>query len=457
MGLWSNPVKTYVMNRRAFLSAGGSVLALSATAGCLNGRTSSGRMEIGLRTPTFDEPWVRFGHDNRNSGFAPDTAGPASGNVRWQFDTGSDTTLCSPVVSDGTVYSGSTGEPGDLFALDARTGEKVWQFAGNDAFWTTPTITEEKLFAGTFGRWFYAVDRKSGNELWSVDIGHRIKDSSAVVVDDDLVIFGTLGEAPLAITPENDDRKFEEGAIIALDVETGTERWRYDMPGKPSSPGRTNGEDLSTSLALEDGTLYAGTSWGRVIALRAEDGIERWTTRVGTQDESTTDKSQLTSPVVANDRVYVGSNRDRGIFALDSKTGDQDWSVELLGAIDWAPAITEETVYIGSYQFTGCLGSSICLPGFLGGSKGVLYAVDADTGQKRWESQIRPPVQSAPAVSREQVFLSNGGHLSAFDRSDGTPRWDLRIDDRLQSSPAVAGGMVYLNGWHGTIFGIGPS
>jgi len=444
------------MKRRGFLRLGGAVALGGSLAGCLEGPTASHTNAIGLGTPTFEGVWPRFGFDDRNTRFAPDTAGPRTGTIRWQFDTGSPTSLCSPVVVDGTVYSGSTGDPGDLFALDARDGGLDWRFGGDGYFRATPTVTADTVYAGTFGKTFYAIDRETGEERWSVDVGHRFDTASAVVVDG-MVIVGTIGEAPLALTAENRDQRFEDGAVVAFDAESGADRWRYDTPGAPSGPGKTDGEDVTGSPAAADGVVYVGTSWGRVVALDSADGTEQWRTFVGSQARAPAERPDLSGPVVANGRVYVAAYEDHRVYALDPVTGSEVWRADLGGAVHAAPAVTPDTVYVGSYTVGGCLNSSICLPEALGGPGGTLHALDAGTGAERWTAPLEPAVRSAPAVTTDQVFISNGDRLSAIDRHDGTRRWDVPISGRVRSSPAVAGGMVYVDGWYGTVYGIGPS
>ncbi|HYO30798.1 MAG TPA: PQQ-binding-like beta-propeller repeat protein, partial [Thermomicrobiales bacterium] len=60
------------------------------------------------------------------------------------------------------------------------------------------------------------------------------------------------------------DRR-ETGYVVALDVETGTERWRTSMSVEaPASP------------VVHDGTLYVDTSEAGLLALDADTGQQRW-------------------------------------------------------------------------------------------------------------------------------------------------------------------------------------
>jgi outer membrane protein assembly factor BamB len=75
-----------------------------------------------------------------------------------------DTFLSSPVVADGTVYFGS-GD-GNLYALDATTGDLRWKFKAGDVIHASPAFANGVVFVGSFDSYFYAVDAKSGKEKW---------------------------------------------------------------------------------------------------------------------------------------------------------------------------------------------------------------------------------------------------------------------------------------------------
>src|SRR5260370_29751196 len=62
------------------------------------------------------------------------------------------------------------------------------------------------------------------------------------------------------------------GHIYAMDIHTGTVRWRFSLPhaGVP-------GAGLAAGPALANGTLFIGDYAGQVIALDASTGKPRWT------------------------------------------------------------------------------------------------------------------------------------------------------------------------------------
>jgi outer membrane protein assembly factor BamB len=65
----------------------------------------------------------------------------------------------------------------------------------------------------------------------------------------------------------------------------------------------------------------------------------RWTFKTGDAIKS--------SPVVAGDRVFIGSD-DGKVYALSLKTGDLAWSYATSNAVEAAPLVLDGAVYVGS-------------------------------------------------------------------------------------------------------------
>jgi outer membrane protein assembly factor BamB len=76
--------------------------------------------------------------------------------------------------------------------------------------------------------------------------------------------------------------------------------------------------------------------------------------------------------------VYTGSN-DLKLYAIDAKTGAKKWESWTTNNIRSSPAITDSVAYIGSLD-------------------GKLYAIDLQTGNKKWSFQTGGGIYSSPAV-----------------------------------------------------------
>ncbi|WP_162224569.1 outer membrane protein assembly factor BamB family protein [Halorussus amylolyticus] len=149
-----------------------------------------------------------------------------------------------------------------------------------------------------------------------------------------------------------------------------------------------------------------------------------------------------TSPIVVGDTVYTGSSGTGGnLHALDAETGERRWEFETDGWVSHAPAFADGSVYVGTdgQQFV---------------------AVDAETGERRWETDLGHDLHdSSPTVADETVYVGTAGDspavvsdddevdrsgaLFALDADTGDTRWAFEVSDWISTSPAVVGGRVY--------------
>ena len=138
--------------------------------------------------------------------------------------------------------------------------------------------------------------------------------------------------------------------------------------------------------------------------------------------------SRLTAtPVVAGGRVYT-IDAEAHVFAFDTRTGDKVWDKKLApkNGTDW-PTLwgllgTPNTIEAASGMGGGVAydaGKIFVTSGF-----GVIYALDARTGQQLWNQNIGVPIVNAPVVSGGRVFVStHDNHFYALAESDGRQLW----------------------------------
>lgn len=136
--------------------------------------------------------------------------------------------------------------------------------------------------------------------------------------------FGSITAQPIVV----DDTVYIQDMrsnIFALDKTTGERKW--EAPFDVGSIG-PNG------VAVGYGMVYAGLSdTGEVVALSVEDGSEVWRQRIGSPPGEGIDMS----PIVHDGTVYVSTvpgtglgsfyaGGDRGVlYALDARTGEVEW------------------------------------------------------------------------------------------------------------------------------------
>jgi outer membrane protein assembly factor BamB len=120
------------------------------------------------------------------------------------------------------------------------------------------------------------------------------------------------------------------GDLLALDTETGQERWRARLPSFSNA-----------SPAVIDGAVYIGDLSGMMSCFDAASGTLRWQTLAGTY-------ISLSSPGVVDGRVYVMAAGV--VVALDAADGDLSWQLTIgpgSDDVDASPVVTGGLVIIG--------------------------------------------------------------------------------------------------------------
>ena len=133
-------------------------------------------------------------------------------------------------VHDGVIYV--TGSYSRMWALDAKTGERLWKFEARlpedirpccDVVNRGAAIYGDKVYFGTLDASIYALDRNTGKVVWREKfddhkVGYTMTGAPTIVKDKDtgrvMLIHGSSGDEFGVI-----------GKLYARDVETGEEIW----------------------------------------------------------------------------------------------------------------------------------------------------------------------------------------------------------------------------------------
>jgi outer membrane protein assembly factor BamB len=238
-----------------------------------------------------------------------------SGRKLWEFATGG-RVRSSPAVSEGVVYFG--GMDGRVNALAADSGRPLWSFdtegvsldlkaAGFDrrSIVSSPALSDDLLFVGSRDAHLYAVDRKSGRQVWR--FGHPV-DRMEGAPELSWVLSSPAIADGVVYTGSSDGRFFN-----AMRAKTGEEAWRFRTPGNVLSSG-----------ALAGGEVFFGCEDGHLFALDAHSGAERWRFRTG--------GAVTSAPVVDAGTIYFGSD-DGFVYAL--ATGPEPTGARHRRAVYW--------------------------------------------------------------------------------------------------------------------------
>ena len=87
--------------------------------------------------------------------------------------------------------------------------------------------------------------------------------------------------------------------------------------------------------------------------------------------------------------------------------------------------------------------------------KGLLMAIDATSGSKRWEIKTKLPFTGGPGISGNLLLMgTENGEVFAFDASTGTQRWSANVTSEVLAAPAEADGIVVVRCVDGRVFGL---
>jgi eukaryotic-like serine/threonine-protein kinase len=318
----------------------------------------------------------------------------ARGTVRWRYDAGS-AVSASPAVADGLVLV--TAWDGSVHAIVRSTGKRAWRvptgpdarlawgYESGDNWTSSPTVVGTTVLVGSGDGGLYALDLATGRRLWRAATGGRIRSSPAVAGDQ--VIVGSF-----------------DGNIYALDRASGRERWHFATEGTrfASDTFGYDRKSVQSSPAIAGNMVLAGARDGFLYALDLATGTERW--RVDHQ------KSWVNcSAAVTDGTVYIGTSDGQFLQALDLATGTQRWRADTIGLVWGSPIVAGSVVYapttrgpllafdrasgreLWRVRFAAGSFSSPAIAGdrlFIGGEDGALYALDL----------------TAPAPLRRMVF-----------------------------------------------------
>ncbi len=382
-----------------------------------------------ISTPAVAEGSVYFGSED---GYMY-AVNVESGGIEWKYETHGKI-LSSPAVGSGIVVFGSFD--GNYYALDAKTGEEVWIFETGgetyfgyiglqanvpkdrmyyepwDFFTSSPVIFNNTVYFGSGDHNIYAIDLKTGNEVWRYKTGHAVHSSPAVY--NGRLYCGSW-----------------DSFLYALDLDTGEEIWKVNTGLDEEYHWM---EGLQSSPSVLDGTVYIGTRSSYYLAVDAETGSEKWKIPAG-------GTWVCTSPALTGGKVYFGTSDSKLLIAFDCISGEEKFRFEAGAWIFSSAAVAGNTVYFG------------CI-------NGRMYGLDVESGRKKWEF-----LTEGCRLDPEDVYTDDGKiNRERFAKVEVNPEdtnpsrfeyKDLAISaGAIISSPVVDNGVIYFGSTDGNLYAI---
>ena len=430
-----------------------------------------------------------WGHDTRRyvssevAGF--DRSQISDLELKWSFGFPASTRARSqPTIAMGAVFVGS--QDGTVYAFDLETGCVRWTYAARAEVRTGITLGKRgpegtpTAYFGDIIANLYAVDANTGELIWqaSPDEHHSATlTGTPAFANGNLYVPVSSLEVVTAANPDYACCTFR-GHVMAVDGNDGSMLWdSYAIPDAPSSVGTTSvGTDMmgpsgapvwtSPTIDVEKNLLIFGTGENysspadansdAVIAVALDSGERLWSRQTFPGDawnvacmmadnpncpeEDGPDYDQASSPLLVDigegKTVVVAGQKDGRVFALDWETGQSKlWEVKLgrgsiQGGVHFGMAADGTTVYVPINDMNDTrngewLDPETARPG--------VSAVDAATGEVLWShvqnnvcGEGRPfcdPGVSAAITATDGAVIA--GHLDGIIRIYDGPTGDI--------------------------------
>lgn len=270
--------------------------------------------------------------------------------------------------------------------------------------------------------WYEITDRLRKHNTWAILCGHGHANRAMNFED----IPGVMGRSNLRA-------KDNEGGYNLVDVRndsilftvrrpvSGNERkWTgvkiesrnyeqekkfprpdYSINGKYSQVKKawefSSDANIISTPAVANERVFVGNQNGVMTCFSLKDGKPLWKFR--------TEGSIFSSPAVANGKLVFGSG-DGNVYCVDVNKGKLIWKYKTAASVLGSPVINGDTVFIG-------------------GSDHSYLALSSQNGQLIWKfAGLEGPVVSTPLLYQDRiVFGAWDRHLYALNRSNGNLLW----------------------------------
>ncbi|WIM13530.1 PQQ-dependent dehydrogenase, methanol/ethanol family [Enhydrobacter sp.] len=288
--------------------------------------------------------WPTVGLDYAETRFSRlnqiDTENVKNLGLVWSYSLDSSRGVeATPVVVDGVMYV--TAPWSIVHAIDARTGKKIWTFDPGvsreigykgccDVVNRGVALYKGKVFVGSYDGRLIALDAATGQKIWEkdtiIDHSHSYTITGAPRVARGKVIIGNGGAEYGA-----------RGYVTAYEADTGNQAWRwFVVPGDPSKPYE-DGSMAAAAKTWDPAGKYwinggGGTAWDSITYDPDLD-----TVYVGTGNGAPWNRN-LRSPA-GGDNLYLAS-----IVALDADTGKYKWHYQETPGDNWDYTSTQPMI-----------------------------------------------------------------------------------------------------------------
>lgn len=231
-----------------------------------------------------------------------------TGAENWTFTGAKDRYIGKSLAIESAGLVLAPNADHNLYAVNS-SGQMQWKFTTGDPIWAQPVTDGERAYAASMDGYLYAVSLNDGSQIWSTNLGAAVVYSLAFSQDGTHLYAGTLGNE-----------------MVSINVDTGTIAWRQ----------KTEGGVWGRAVIYEDMLIF-GDEAGKIYALAASDGAQRWTVDAG--------GSIISSGAVMGEQGIAFPTEDAGVVAVDFN-GTKLWTQAVNGKLYSNPVYTGDRLVV---------------------------------------------------------------------------------------------------------------
>ena len=226
------------------------------------------------------------------------------GKVAWtrdltpDNDSGKDSSGGGLAYGNGRIFVASGF--GRLTALDAATGQEIWQQNMRATGTGSPAYSDGLVYVVSGDELAWALDADTGRIRWQLSATpdlHNVMGAPAPAITDKYVIFA-----------------FGSGELQGAFRQGGLRRWDAQIAGNREGFSSGRVEDITGDPVVQGDKIFVGSHAGRAVALNLGSGERIWTAPDGS----------LNPMWPVGDSVFMVTDRNE-LVRLSAETGDRIW------------------------------------------------------------------------------------------------------------------------------------
>jgi outer membrane protein assembly factor BamB len=263
-----------------------------------------------------------------------------TGKAKWDYDIRKDGEQSQfhgdPLITEELVVIGTDGNIGHVYGFERSTGAVRWKYKVSERGVASDILRlGQNVYAVTLGDELTCLDLSTGKAKWTFRSSFSGQSSfwtSSPAITADRVYFGG-----------------RDGIVYALDAQSGKLIWKRDL-----------GASVTTSLAIQGSSIYAGTVKRHIYRINADSG--------DVLGDFTTEAAPRGRLVVTGDSLLV--------FLGDDTLASLELS---LTKVRWSAEASKEWTSARPYLWRGAV---------LAGNRRELVAFRSTDGVREWAHQF---------------------------------------------------------------------